>query len=401
MRGPAERRGAERLAALLERNGDVPTVDAELADLLTRVRALRGLPPTRDLDTATRDRMRRRLVAVAAVRPAPSLESAPVRRPVPARRRWWPHRAVLAGSAVAVVLAATGVGVASTGAMPGNPLYGIKRGTESARLATAGSGTARGQLLLEFAGTRLTEAGRAGDGAQAVAALRAMDAQTVAGVRLLDMTAVEGRNAHPLDVVEDFLARQRPHVVTMLADEPAPQARAAAAAALALLDRVQGRVEALKDSLSCAAPGGTISTDDLGPLLIPCGTPAPGGATAPTAAPAPTAPSAPATANPSRPASPAPTGSAAPTTSPTPPPGTTPTPTPSRTATPTASPSPSTTPTPTASPTLSPTAAPTATPSASGESPTAAAAVPTARSEPPSPVGSISSGRPDPAAGGR
>ncbi|WP_369267746.1 DUF5667 domain-containing protein, partial [Streptomyces harbinensis] len=62
-----------------------------------------------------------------------------------------------------------GAAVASTNALPGDTLYGLKRGMEDLRLDFADGDTARGQLYLDHASTRLHEArrlldrGRAGD----------------------------------------------------------------------------------------------------------------------------------------------------------------------------------------------------------------------------------------------
>ncbi|MFB4197833.1 DUF5667 domain-containing protein [Streptomyces carpaticus] len=62
-----------------------------------------------------------------------------------------------------------GAAVASTSALPGDTLYGLKRGMEDLRLDFADGDTARGRLHLDHASTRLHEArrlldrGRAGD----------------------------------------------------------------------------------------------------------------------------------------------------------------------------------------------------------------------------------------------
>ncbi|EFL01777.1 conserved hypothetical protein, partial [Streptomyces sp. SPB78] len=53
-----------------------------------------------------------------------------------------------------------GVAAASGDALPGDSLYGLKRGMEDLRLGMAGDSADRGQLLLDQAGTRLSEARR-------------------------------------------------------------------------------------------------------------------------------------------------------------------------------------------------------------------------------------------------
>src|SRR5689334_16311984 len=69
------------------------------------------------------------------------------------RRGWWVG---LAG-ATAIVVSAGSVSYASSSAVPGDALYGVKRQKESARLSWADSDTEKGQLYLQFARTRLDE----------------------------------------------------------------------------------------------------------------------------------------------------------------------------------------------------------------------------------------------------
>lgn len=81
----------------------------------------------------------------------------------PARTGWglgwlWPRAAFAAG--VALLLLAFlfgGVGVASAHALPGEPLYPVKRGLEQAQLALAPHEEARAGLRLGFAQERLRE----------------------------------------------------------------------------------------------------------------------------------------------------------------------------------------------------------------------------------------------------
>ncbi|MER6050288.1 DUF5667 domain-containing protein [Streptomyces sp. NPDC001793] len=54
----------------------------------------------------------------------------------------------------------TGVAAASTDALPGDSLYGLKRGMEDLRLTMAGDDSDRGQLYLDQASTRMMEARR-------------------------------------------------------------------------------------------------------------------------------------------------------------------------------------------------------------------------------------------------
>ena len=88
-------------------------------------------------------------------RPRPRLR--PRRGSAGIARRPAARGAIVVGIA-AGTLALSGVSVASGEAIPGDALYGVKRSTERAQLALAGSDLTRGQLYLDFARTRLPEA---------------------------------------------------------------------------------------------------------------------------------------------------------------------------------------------------------------------------------------------------
>ncbi len=130
--------------------------DAELAELLRLAdAAARVLPAT--VDTATRDRQRTLLAAMptAAGRgPRGRAAAAPL-----ARRRWaWPQLALRLGAAV--VAASLGLGstvVVAADDLPGDPLYGVKRAAESARLAITFDPARRAALHIELAHLRLSE----------------------------------------------------------------------------------------------------------------------------------------------------------------------------------------------------------------------------------------------------
>ncbi len=76
-------------------------------------------------------------------------------------RSRWSRRLAAGGLTVGVAAGAfSGVAAASTDALPGDTLYGLKRGMEDLRLGMAGDDAARGAVLLEMASTRLQEARR-------------------------------------------------------------------------------------------------------------------------------------------------------------------------------------------------------------------------------------------------
>ncbi|MFJ6212408.1 DUF5667 domain-containing protein [Streptomyces sp. NPDC092296] len=163
------------------RNGGVEDDPAHghstaMAELLAATDALAAVPaPT--LDPEVRSVQRAQLLA--AFEQAYAEGSGPA---VPEQRRRSAHRAsaavsevaarlrpstrwgrrLVAGSLVAGIAVGgfAGVAVASTGALPGDTLYGMKRSLEGWQLDWAGSDSERGSLLLDQASTRMQEAQR-------------------------------------------------------------------------------------------------------------------------------------------------------------------------------------------------------------------------------------------------
>jgi hypothetical protein len=260
------RRRAERFADLLDgsapRRGDG---DGDLTELVHTARALSSTrtPAGARLDPAFRDRLRTRVVSVVEVQGVP--------RTAPAPRFRLPRRVVIAGPALAGVLALSGIGAASTGAVPGDTLYGVKRSTEAAQLSLASSDVNRGRLFLEFARTRMSEATAVRDDARTVErTLADMDTASRNGTRLLGTAAVGGQDRAPLDVIDGFVLTQRAGLTTLL-QELTPAARDRGLDSLVLLEQIQARSLELRGSLLCtsgyAEDGGT---DDLGPLPQRC-----------------------------------------------------------------------------------------------------------------------------------
>jgi hypothetical protein len=163
-------------------------------------------------------------------------------------------------------LALSGVSAASTDSLPGDPLYQVKRSSERAQLALAGSDQSRGQLYLEFAHSRLFEAGRVSPDHLADV-LADMDRETEAGVKLLAGAAVQRGDATLLDGIMSFVDRQRSDLdemrrtLTMAGLEPMRRS-------FTVLDNVALRAKAIAAALArdCA-----ISTsDNLGPNPVAC-----------------------------------------------------------------------------------------------------------------------------------
>jgi hypothetical protein len=273
-----DRGRAERFASLLEGRAN-HSGSEQLAALVAVGSTLRRLPLNGDIDPEFRDRLRGRLLAVATVRPAvepgvrePGAREPGPREPVTAGRRGrrLPRRAAVLGGVVLSLMTVCGVVTASTGAVPGSPLYGIKQATESAQLALTGSESARGELQLGFARTRLGEARKIhGNQGQLLTTLGDMDRSTRYGSRLLTGVAVGDQDRAPLDAIDAFIHRQRPGVVALLPTVRDPRSHAAAASSLGLLDRLRTRVSDLRSTLHCPATGQP-ATDDLGPLPGTC-----------------------------------------------------------------------------------------------------------------------------------
>lgn len=207
--------------------------------------ALRGLAvagPEADFQI----RLRCRLLAVSAVQSA----TAAARPPALHRSAGWLPRAVAAGAAGAVGIA--GIGVATSRALPGQPLYGAKRQIESWQLAAASGNAARGREQLAFARTRMAEvealaqhqdltaaAGTTARGSSAeriAGTLRRMDSETRAGTTDLADAARSGdgqAGRELLTFADDQNAR-----LTAVAPRLPTQATAAVETSRSVLQRV-------------------------------------------------------------------------------------------------------------------------------------------------------------------
>jgi len=288
------RRRAERFAQLLDeasggrRQHLRSPLDDELAELVALRHELVSRGPGPDIDQEFRTGLRAMLVATAEREgigrtaqpepdpPAPRRSRRAVpptgQAPAPASPTPRPARgprariAVLAGVAVGAV-AFTGMSTASEGAVPGDPLYGVKRSTERAQLALASSDVGRGQLYLDFARTRLAEAHALASDLDRV--LDDMDRDTRHGVQLLTAAAVNRQDPTALEVVDAFTTSQR-DALAELAGHVTGADRNRLTSSLGLLDAIEDRTGELRQSLQeCAAPSAT-SIDSLGPVPDEC-----------------------------------------------------------------------------------------------------------------------------------
>jgi hypothetical protein len=268
---PSERRKAERFEALV--NGRAQADESEAAHFALASR-LQSVSTAGGVDPAFRDRLRTRLLAVAHVQGAAEVNQRPTRsqrhlHQAPSRRL--PRRLALAGGTITALVALSGVAAASGDAVPGDPLYSVKRSREAAQLALARSDVSRGQLHLQFARTRLTEAGRVlGNDSELRRVLDDMDADTRTGMRDLSGAAVERQDRAPLDAVDEFVAIQRRQLIAFIGTMPENR-RMRALDSLELLETVRERSGGLRPSLLCTVGyTGANRSDELGPLPRRC-----------------------------------------------------------------------------------------------------------------------------------
>ncbi|MET3961403.1 hypothetical protein ABIE44_001337 [Marmoricola sp. OAE513] len=145
----------DRTAAVAGARGDVAD---RYADLLTCVDVLRAQDvPAPRADFVADLRMRLMDAADTLLVPAETdlAPVVPLHSPAAARRQ---RRISIAAAAFVVVGGTAGVAAAADNALPGDPLYPIKRGIESAKVSLSTSDSGKGQDLLRNANTRLVEA---------------------------------------------------------------------------------------------------------------------------------------------------------------------------------------------------------------------------------------------------
>lgn len=252
-------RQAQEFAELLE-SSRTPPADHPLTPLVVLSRSLH--PTAVRPGEQFRADLRERLVAEAAARPIPAQRGAqpdPASRPRRTSRRL---RHVLAAATAMVIATSAGAAVASSAALPGDSLYGLKRGIETLQLRLALSDQARGVQWLEQAGTRLDEAqrlvaaDRAGDEAvrpTVAALLTQWSADTAHGAQLLTDVYRETGDPEPIRILDRFATEQREQLQDLLAVLD-PALREQVRAALVTLDSLRRGSRAV-----LAAAGDTVT----------------------------------------------------------------------------------------------------------------------------------------------
>lgn len=281
------RRRAEELAQALEPRprSIVADHDAESAPVAL-ARRLRDTGIALEAATAPRPEfraaLRARLVAVATVQPVTAASAPPAAGATGLARPWRSTRAqkgaTVAAGALASVVAVSGVAVASSQALPGDPFYDVKRSAEGVQLRIADGAAAEGSRHLQFAATRLDELaamalGRDGEGDadpdwdRVRETLTDMDDETRAGSRLLERAWRDSGDRSVLDVLSGFTAGQAAGLQALL-PALAPRALDEARASLALVGELAGTTQQLLGVAPCGpgctrgtAPDGGSATD--------------------------------------------------------------------------------------------------------------------------------------------
>ncbi len=239
------RRRADEFEALLSGGPDTPLTERDVArfsallDVVSDLRAFPEVAPRADFVGSLRERLMVEADTVLLPQPA---TPARLSMPVTSRSRERRFAALLGGAAL--VGATATMAVAAQTSLPGESLYGIKRGIEAAQVRLADDDSARGRTLLAQAETRLSELEElaAGDG---------------------------GSTSHIPDTLDDFTAQSGDGVRSLLSaydrsgsDADVQSARDFTATSMQRLDALQYRLPAsARDELLAA--GRTLSDLDM------------------------------------------------------------------------------------------------------------------------------------------
>ena len=193
---------AEEFDAAVSGRAAQDSLRPELAELLEVVGAMRGIDapaPRPDFVTSLRERL------------LEEAETALTRDAVltlPPRRKGRERRLAVAASAFVLVGGTAGMAAAAQDALPGDALYPIKRGIETAQTDLSRGQESKGQHLLDQAGSRLheVEALLAADaaGPQVEATLDDFAGQATEGSQLLLDSYGDQQDPATVDQVRDF-----------------------------------------------------------------------------------------------------------------------------------------------------------------------------------------------------
>jgi hypothetical protein len=276
-----------------------PAHDPKLAGELAVVLMLRRSAEATAPDPAARDRMRTKLFERLAepeqlshpeqsAQPEQTVRPSPVPRTAPAKAK--PRkvtgtrgRLVIALSAAfCLLLALSGMTLfLSRNALPGDPLYAVRRTVESASLGLTMGDQAKGLKHLEYAADRISDVeslvARYPDAANSpvgdyLTAFADFDSDTTAGTAELTGYASKS-DPGTLTTLRDWATQQASRIKQVEPGLP-PTARSRADQSVTLLDRITQRANALAARDNCYTVT-TGSSDDLGvlPATGPCDQP--------------------------------------------------------------------------------------------------------------------------------
>jgi hypothetical protein len=249
----------ERFARAVEGGPQPVGRDSDLADDLAIVDLLRSMDVGPDAET--RARMKQRILT--APPPEKPLVLPSVRR-VGARARL----AVAAAAVLCLLMSLAGMSVLlSRDALPGDPLYGIKRTAEGASLGLTFGDESRALKHLEFAASRVTEmetlADRSSDESAQLTALADLTTDAVEGSRQLTTYATSS-DEKALPALRDWALAQYVKLGTLRPRLPG-DAGAHADTTMWLLASIAQRAHDLAARTGCSSIISG-SSDTLGPL---------------------------------------------------------------------------------------------------------------------------------------
>lgn len=235
----AARRAAEEFANLVDATG--PAAADRYAELAGVVTLLREQPRPQARPAFVAD-LRSRLMAAAETELRPALRAVPTTTSITVTPRRTTTRQRRLGSAAAAALVVvggtTGIAAAAQHALPGEGLYSVKRGIETAAAAFNASEAGKGADLLAQAGTRLEEvealSAAGADAGTVSATLGEFEAAANKGAGLLFTSYQSTGRSSDIATVRSFAADQLAALDAAAASAPAGSAEKFAAAAEAL-----------------------------------------------------------------------------------------------------------------------------------------------------------------------